>query len=259
MPVTLPLGSSRPSLTLLSAEPWRATMEFVSFQFNHFLRTIAGNSCDGKAGKPGDGHPVIIFPGLGGDGSAVVPLRNHCNSLGYETIDWGSGYNTGSRDNLDAWIGELALHIDALTSRYDQPATFIGWSLGGIYAREIAKLLAPRVRQVITIGTPFNADTDLTNIGWMHRLASGASADIAPAVSKRLRTPPPVPTTSIYSRSDGLVAWQTCVHAAPSHEVQDIEIDGSHVGLGWNPAVLDIVANRLGQQPSNWQPYTMAA
>jgi len=235
-------------------------MEFVSFQLNSFKQAVAGDSLSGHAanvGNAGDGHPVIIFPGLGNDGSVVVPLRNHCEALGYQAVDWGWGYNTGPKGDLDAWMGELALHIEGLLKRYDQPATLIGWSLGGIYAREVAKTLASRVRQVITIGTPFNADADYTNIGWMYRLLSGASADIAPVLSKRLRTPPPLPTTSIYSRSDGLVAWQTCVHAAASKDVQDIEVQGSHIGMGWNADVLNIVTDRLRQQPSHWQPYAM--
>ncbi|MDB5843497.1 MAG: hypothetical protein JWP79_807, partial [Polaromonas sp.] len=125
--------------------------------------------------------------------------------------------------------------------------------------REIGKLLAPQVRQVITIGTPFNAEADHTNVGWLFRLLSGTPAAIDPALSKRLRTPPPLPTTSIYSRSDGVVAWETCRHDKPARQVQDIEINGSHIGMGWNPAVLQIVGDRLGQQPSNWQPYRDAA
>ena len=234
-------------------------MEFMSIQFNDFRRSIAGNSRDGQAGALGDGHPVIIFPGLGGDSSTVAPLRNHCESLGYKAVDWGLGYNTGPKGDLDTWMAQLTLYIDALLNSYDKPATLIGWSLGGIYAREIAKPLAPKVRQVITIGTPFNSHNTLSNIGRMYRLASGASADITPALRRRLRMPPPVPTTSIYSRTDGLVAWQTCVRSARSKTVQDIEVDGSHIGMGWNPAVLGIVADRLGQRPSNWQPYAMAA
>lgn len=94
-----------------------------------------------------------------------------------------------------------------------QQATLIGWSLGGLYAREIGKLMTPRVRQVITIGTPFNCDSDHTNVGWLFRLMSGGSTVIDPSLSRRLRKPPPVRTTSIYSRSDGVVAWQTCRHS----------------------------------------------
>ncbi|CAN0483919.1 unnamed protein product, partial [Phaeothamnion confervicola] len=129
-----------------------------------------------------------------------------------------------------------------------QPASFIGWSLGGLYARELGKLLAPRLRQVITIGTPFNADADYSNAGWLYRLLNGSKADIDPSLAMRFRTAPPVPTTSIYSRSDGIVAWQTCCHSEQSELVQDIEIEGGHIGMGWNPAVMNVVTDRLLRQ-----------
>jgi hypothetical protein len=109
---------------------------------------------------------------------------------------------------------------------------------------------------VITIGTPFNASADHTNVGWLFRLLSDASTEISPNLGARLRTPPPVPTTSIYSRTDGVVAWESCRHDAPSAEVQDVEVDSSHLGMGWNPAVLGVIANRLGQRPGKWRPYT---
>jgi hypothetical protein len=251
MPTTARLSISRPSLTLLGTEPWRAAMEFLSFKVNHLKQK--------KPVPAGDGHPVIIFPGLATDGSVVAPLRDYCESLGYPAVDWGRGYNTGPKGDLEPWLADLASHTSELLHRYDKPATLIGWSLGGIYAREMGKLLAPQVRQVITIGTPFNAEADHTNVGWLFRLLSGTPAVMEPELSKRLRTPPPLPITSIYSRSDGVVAWETCCHAARFKRVQDIEIDGSHIGMGWNPAVLQIVADRLRQHPANWQPYAHSA
>jgi pimeloyl-ACP methyl ester carboxylesterase len=146
-----------------------------------------------------------------------------------------------------------------LLADHEQPATLIGWSLGGLYAREIGKLMAPRLRQVITIGTPFNAEADHTNAGWLFRLLSGSSAVLDPALSRRLRTPPPLRTTSIYSRTDGVVAWQTCRHARRSKLVHDIEVDGSHIGMGWNREVLDAVTDRLGQAPGPWRQYVQAS
>ena len=226
-------------------------MEFLAFKVDHYRQ---------KSPVPaGDGHPVIIYPGLATDGSAVAPLRDYCESLGYTAIDWGRGYNTGPKGDLAPWLADLAQHTSELLRPYDQAATLIGWSLGGIYAREMGKLLAPQVRQVITIGTPFNAEADHTNVGWLFRLLSGAPAAMEPALSKRLRTPPPLPTTSIYSRSDGVVAWETCCHAGASGRVQDDEVNGSHIGMGWNPAVMKVVADRLAQPAADWQPYAHAA
>jgi pimeloyl-ACP methyl ester carboxylesterase len=204
----------------------------------------------------GDGHPVVFFPGMATDGTTMAPLRKYCASLGYTAVDWGRGYNTGPKGDLDNWLRELAAHTTSILKGHDQRATLIGWSLGGLYARELAKLLCPQVRQVITIGTPFNAAADHTHVGWLFRLLTSSPRGINPDLSARLRTPPPVPTTSIYSRSDGIVAWQTCRHDIVLPQVQDIEVDSSHFGMGWNPAVLDVIANRLGQRPGKWRRYT---
>lgn len=234
----------RPSLALLGAEPFRAAMEFA--------RRKHGRSDDAR---PGDGHPVVIFPGLGAHGGSVATLREHCRLLGYDAFDWGQGFNTGPRGDLDAWLHTLKSQVVDLLAGSTQRATLIGWSLGGLYAREVGKLMAPRIRQVITIGTPFNAEADHTNVGWLFRLLSGSSSAMDPALVRRLRTPPPLRTTSIYSRSDGVVAWQTCRHDNRSRLVQDIEVAGSHIGMGWNRDVLAVVADRLGQQRGPWRRY----
>lgn len=156
---------------------------------------------------------------------------------------------------MDAWLHALKARVVDRLASHTQPATLIGWSLGGLYAREIAKLMAPRIRQVITMGTPFNAQADHTNVGWLFRLLSGNSSVIDPVLRLRLRTPPPVRTTSIYSRSDGVVAWQTCRHHKRSVLVHDIEVGGSHVGMNWNRDVLAVVADRLGQESGPWRRY----
>ena len=241
---------SRPSLRLLGAEPLRAALEYASYQAKVRRRAV---TC-----PVGDSHPVIIFPGLATNGSAVAPLRKFCASLGCTALDWGKGYNTGPRGNLTQWLDKLADHTATLLEPHQAPATLIGWSLGGLYAREVAKRLSSQTRQVITIGTPFNAEADHTRVGWLYRMLSGAAVDIAPALGRQLRTPPPVPTTSIYSRSDGIVAWETCRHASPANCVEDVEVNGSHIGLGWNTAVLEVVADRLALKPGEWRPFASA-
>ena len=190
--------------------------------------------------------------------NAVSPLRRYCEQLGYAAADWGWGLNSGPQGNIDRWMEELGAHIGDMLEPFDQSATLIGWSLGGVYAREVAKLLGPKVRQVITLGTPFNAAEDHTRVGWIYRLLSGEQIEYSPALSARLRIAPDVPTTSIYSRTDGVVAWQTCLHdaqAARSGHVEDLEVSSSHIGLGWNPAVLRIIADRLAQKPGRWRKY----
>lgn len=236
------IAALNPSLTLL--EPFRAAMEFAFQQYATPSRAA-----------PGDGHPVVIFPGLGADGTSVSILRAHCQELGYEAFDWGQGFNTGPRGELGAWLEGLAQEISGQLVKHEKPATLIGWSLGGLYARELGKLLAPQLRQVITIATPFNGSADDHSAGWLSSVLGGSAASIDPAWIERFRSPPPVRTTSIYSRSDGVVAWETCCHDKCSRLVEDIEVDGSHMGMGWNRDVLNIVADRLGQPAEPWRPY----
>jgi triacylglycerol esterase/lipase EstA (alpha/beta hydrolase family) len=139
--------------------------------------------------------------------------------------------------------------VAELVAHHDEPVSLIGWSLGGIYAREVAKKMPRRVRRVITIGTPFAGTAEQTNVAWVYRLVNGQKPPLDDALTQRLRTAPPVHTISIYSRTDGVVAWQACLNDQAPH-TENIEVDGSHCGLGWNPRVLEVVAQRLGQ---GWQ------
>ena len=185
------LDVSRPPLKLTGTEPWRAAMEFLAFKLNEFTPRKTVPSGDGHPVIRSSGHPGIIFPGLATDGSAAKCLCDYCESLGYTVIDWGRGVNFGPTGDLDRWLADLARHTADLLKGRKGTASLIGWSLGGLYAREIGKLLAPQVRQVITIGTPFNAEADATRIGWLSRLLGGSSAAFGPAViplaSRRLR------------------------------------------------------------------------
>ncbi len=246
---------SRPSWLLLGSEPLRAATEYLTHRLQRWQI---------KPPLQGDGHPVIVFPGLATDGVPVTPLVDHCRALGYTAMDWGRGFNTGPGADLDAWLQglaeELRCTLRASGDSTKAPApTLIGWSLGGLYARELAKLPGFDVRQVITIGTPFNGSPGQTHAGWLYKRLNGSPADLSHALQQRLKRPPPVPTTSIYSRTDGIVAWQACRHDMQSARVQDIEVKGSHLGMGWNPSVLRLVADRLVQPEREWQRHGSTA
>ena len=98
-----------------------------------------------------------------------------------------------------------------------------------------------------------------TRVGWLFNLLSGRPIKFDGALVHRLRTPPPLPTTSIYTRQDGVVAWQTCIHHKRFQQTEDIEVVSSHLGMGWNPAVMSIIADRLAQHPHRWTPYRRRA
>ena len=242
----------RPSLSLFGIEGLRAAFELLAHQIQTCSQAAA------PLPPAGDGHPVLIFPGLGADGAAVGPLREHCRRLGHPAFDWGRGCNTGVSGQPDTWLQGLAAEMQALLAPHGQPATVVGWSLGGIYARELARLLPGCVRQVITIGTPFNADQDHSNAGWLLRLLGCGGPALDPRWAARLRRPLPVPSTAIYSRSDGVVAWQTCRHARRSRRAEDVEVEGSHMGLPWNRQVLEVLADRLSQPAGRWRRHAGA-
>ncbi len=240
-------AASAPHWSLLGIEPLRAAMEYASMKLMHTDHL-----------PQGDGHTVLIFPGLATDKTSVAPLKAFCRKLGYWTSDWGRGMNTGPTGDVDEWLTELAAHVHEKTSRRAGRISLIGWSLGGIYAREVARLLPHHVRHVITIGTPFAGEGDHTHAGWLYRMLSGNEPVIDEALATRLRQTPPVPTTSIYSRTDGVVAWQACQESSDCAHAENVEVEGSHIGLVWNPAVLSVVADRLSQPHGAWQPYTSA-
>jgi pimeloyl-ACP methyl ester carboxylesterase len=231
-------GAGAPSWLLLGAEPLRAVYELASAQFMN------------KADLPaGDGHPVVLFPGLATDARALGPLTNLCTQLGYAACDWGRGFNTGPEGDVEQWLDGLSHEVSGHARRSGERISLIGWSLGGIYAREVAKKLGPRrVRRVITIGTPFAGSVKQTHAGFVYRMLNGSPATLAPTMARRLAMPPDVPTTSIYSRSDGVVSWQACIQRGGHRSVENIEVSGSHCGLGWNPEVFTIVADRLARR-----------
>ena len=151
-------AATRPSLALFTSEPLRAAGDLLGH-----LRRRRGSDRPQR----GDGHAVVLFPGLATDGMSLWPLRRYLAGLGYHALDWGQGFNTRPRGEVDSWLAALADSV--LSTAQAQPAhagrvSLIGWSLGGLYAREIAKLAPDRVRRVITIGTPFNGTTQQTNV-----------------------------------------------------------------------------------------------
>ncbi|WP_343627625.1 alpha/beta hydrolase [Roseateles sp.] len=233
-----------PSWALLGIEPLRAAMEYASCRL-----------MDRSGHPPGDGHPVVVFPGLAADAQSVAPLVGFCHGLGYAARDWGRGVNTGPIGDIDLWLDALAADIEVLVGDAHQPVSLIGWSLGGIYAREVAKRIALPVRQVVTIGTPITGEAAQTNVSLLYRWVNGALPVLEEAFKARLIAAPPVPTTSIYSRSDGVVAWQACLQPEDHPMIENVEVDGSHCGLCWNPAVLRVVADRLANRPGAWSPY----
>ena len=145
--------------------------------------------------------------------------------------------------------------VQELNDTHGRKVSLVGWSLGGLYARQLAKMMPERVRSVITLGSPFAAGPKATNAWRVYEMASGRRADEEDArFGGSLSAPPPVPTTAIFSRTDGICAWQGCMEKT-SATSESIEVESSHCGMGHHPAAVYAVADRLAQPEGEWAPF----
>lgn len=199
----------------------------------------------------GDGHPVLVLPGLLASDFSTRTLRRFLRGRGYAAHGWRLGRNLGPTPELAAGMVE---RLAELRGRYGRPVSIVGWSLGGIYARELARRFAPDVRQVITLASPFR-DVDATNVPAVLRgLVERRPLPDQPAYRARLAEPLPVPSTAIFSRSDAIAAWHSC-HESEGPLRESIEVESSHLGMGHHPVVLLTIADRLRQPEGAWEPF----
>lgn len=199
----------------------------------------------------GDGHPVLVLPGFLASGNSTFPLRHFLKSLGYAAHRWKLGRNLGVAGEKEE---QLLARLHELRRRYGRKVSIIGWSLGGIYARELAWLAPDDVRLVITLGSPFRHPSG-TTVTLLYEDVSGQRvAQMDPRLLARLSQPPPVPATSVYTRTDGVVHWR-CSLEQPSPTTENICVHGSHCGLGHNPMALWAIADRLAQAEGDWRPF----
>ncbi|NVN84521.1 MAG: alpha/beta hydrolase [Rhodopseudomonas sp.] len=201
----------------------------------------------------GDGHPVLVLPGLLASDLSTLLLRRYLKHLGYQANAWELGRNTGGVYRMRAQLRERLTGIHGATG---SKVSLIGWSLGGIYARDLALHMPDMVRSVITMGSPFAGDITATNARKIYEVLSGEQLrDVKLEDLQALSGDLPVPTTSIFSRTDGIVNWRTCL-LRPSPTAENIEVHlASHVGLGVNPAVLWAVADRLAQPEGQFRQF----
>jgi pimeloyl-ACP methyl ester carboxylesterase len=229
---------------LFTALENRAVFELGAFMAASPLLRVVGR---------GDRHPVLVLPGFTASDSSTVPLRWALRSQGYWVHGWNLGRNLGpTRRVVDGLIDRL----EELHGRHGRPVSIVGWSLGGIYARELARLRPDSVRQVITLGSPFRTrpgDRSAVAALWDSRQKRFSAGFVAEALSHSGEALS-VPSTAIYTRTDGIVKWHLCIESdGPRRE--SIEVRGSHSGLGFNPAVILAISDRLGQREGTWKPF----
>ena len=203
----------------------------------------------------GDGHPVLVLPGFVTTDISTGLLRRYLETLGYTPFAWELGRNLGPKA-IGKQGEKLIARLDAIHEQTGRKVSIVGWSLGGVMARQVARRRPDIVRQVITLGSPFTGDPRASTV-WKayealtdHRLSDPATQDEL----RESATVPPVPSTAIFSKADGIVSWHNC-REAECALTDNIEVYGSHCGLGVNASVLYAVADRLAQSDGEWAPF----
>lgn len=231
-------------MLLLLSEPSRALLELG------LSVSIRGIS---KKPKSGNGHPVMVLPGFMSSARSTSFLRKHLANIGYDVYDWGLGRNYGKLEFLDLLLEKL----DEIHTKTGEKVSLIGWSLGGIFARQAGKARPEIINQIITLGSPFSGISEPNNIHWLYSLITGGKEvrDIDQEFLEDIPKPAAVPTTAIYSKEDGVVPWEMCLEKDEDAIHQNIQVRGSHIGLGVNMSVISIIENRLKQSPENWKKF----
>ena len=232
-----------PSALLSLTEAHRATVEIISLSLSR--KRLA------KIAPSGDGHAVMVLPGFMGDDGYNRSLRRFLTGLNYSVHGWGMGRNLGPREGV---LEGLQERIHLLFERYEGTVSLVGHSLGGIFARELAREYPDKVRQVISLGSPFGRGRMTASVP--ARLFNALNPpDQLPIEQDILHEAPPVPTTAIYSKGDGIVHWKTTLQHSGHEQSQNIRVRGSHCGMTLNPSIWLLIADRLALPQDQWQPF----
>jgi pimeloyl-ACP methyl ester carboxylesterase len=203
----------------------------------------------------GEPHPVLVLPGLMASDLSTRVLRAWIGRLGYPVVGWALGRNRGPTQEV---VDELPRLIDRLAGEHGTSVSVVGWSLGGIYARRLARRAPRQVRQVISLGSPFaltgRPADDSPGARVYRQLTPRSAGERRHASRGSLSRPLAVPSTAVYSRWDGVVDWRAC-RQEPGPRSENVAVHSSHLGMGHDPAVLWVVADRLAQPRHDWQPF----
>jgi pimeloyl-ACP methyl ester carboxylesterase len=204
----------------------------------------------------GDGHAVLVIPPFAVSDDYTQPLRWFLARMGYDVHGWELGPNLGMTETARDGLPVRFLEIN---ERAGATVSIVGWSAGGILARQLARDHPHAVRTVITLAAPFRIryqDRYETHASELYRMVEHLQAPPSPhfLLDEAERGPLPVPASSIYSRTDGVAPWRLCLEEdGPARE--NIEVISSHIGLGHNPAAAFAIADRLAQPVGEWKPF----
>jgi len=188
--------------------------------------------------------PVMVLPGFMADDDSTWLLRRFLGELGYDAHPWQFGVNRG---RMLHYLPRLIERAEALREQSGEPPSLVGWSRGGTLSREVARERPDLIRSVVTMGSPVRGGVGGTSIGRVVSAQTGMTPEqMLRLLAERNRKPITTPVTAIYSKTDGVVAWQACIDDAHEH-IEHVQVEGSHIGLGFNAAVYRIVARALAQ------------
>lgn len=233
-----------PSWLLTLAEPGRLGVELP-------VSLLAGVVL--PQSEEGGGRPVLVLPGFGSPDAATAHGRRLLRRLGFRTYGWALGRNHGLTDPI---LDGVVARLEEVHDRAGEPVSVVGWSFGGLLARWLAHQRPALVRQVACLGSPYRPEGEHTRTTPLfersartHGLSSRALT-----VVDQVRTPLPVPVSALFSRTDGMVPWRGCLTLSDERG-EDIAVPSSHAGLLTNPLSLAALADRLVQDPEDWQPF----
>lgn len=236
-----------PALAYAIAELPRALLELASLVPGHLLL---------KRAPRGDGHPVVTLPGYRSNDAAMLAMRRYLARWGYDPYPWGLGTNLGVGYQRLDYEERMLATLERIVSVRREPASLIGWSQGGVIAREIARRRPELVRQIITLGSPVADAPEATTLFRIFRRTSAEEiTNELMSFMREVAAPlPDVRCICIYSNSDGVVSPDIAQDLV-SPNVENIRVSSSHLGMVVNPYVLMIIADRLAQPEDNWQPF----
>jgi pimeloyl-ACP methyl ester carboxylesterase len=202
----------------------------------------------------GDGHTVIVFPGFLSSGLSTRQLRRLLKDLGYDARDWGMGRNLRFNAEVEQNMRDM---VNAVYDEVGSKVSLVGWSLGGVFAREMARAMPDKVRSVISLGSPITGARHAAVARPIFEMINGSPEPETEARIDKMHVPPPVPTTAIYSKTDGVVHWHGAIQDE-GDQAENIRVPASHLGMGSNPIVMYAIADRLSQREGAWAPFEIS-
>ena len=232
-----------PPMALALTEIYRTQFEIGSvIMLRRFLKAL----------PQGDGHGVLLLPGFMASDSLNRPLRQYLRDMNYRSHGWNQGRNMGPRKGV---LEGVSRQICEIAEDTGGKVSLIGHSLGGVFAREVAKDIPDFVRQVVTLGSPFGQGREKGL--YPKHLFSLMNPEVENTIDvSGWHEPPPVPTTAIFTKGDGMAHWRICMQAETNSQSQNIQVRGSHCGLSCNLIVWYLLADELLQPSKEWVPLT---